>query len=144
MPWIRHLISFNPTQTARIPRKKITVEEIENTNIVELFLERGELTEFLKETDTYGNFVYVVLIYVLTFSGMRPGEGVALYERNVIRGLNQIVVSKTMSRRERCKATCELTPPKTSISIYQVDMDAKIIDMLHGVLPLSRYPLFQT
>ncbi|MDE0581511.1 site-specific integrase [Planococcus sp. A6] len=133
-----HLINKSPAAAARIPRKKVTVEDLENTKVEELFLERYELAEFLEKTDDYSNYVYAVLIYVLAFSGMRPGEAVALQETDVYRQYNQIWVSKTLFRRERQKAIYELTPPKTDTSIRKVDMDPTIISMIDSLLEYKK------
>lgn len=133
-----HLIKINPADAARVPRKKLTVEEIEQDRIADMFLEREELAEFLEETNRYGNFVYIVLIYVLTFSGARPGEAIALYERDVFRESNQIWISKTMFRRERRKEIFEVTPPKTLTSIRKVDMDPHIIAMIDELIAFKK------
>ncbi|RTQ87963.1 tyrosine-type recombinase/integrase [Lysinibacillus telephonicus] len=49
----------------------------------ELYLETDELKEFLKYTDRYRNIVYRTLIYLIAFTGMRPGEALALKTEDI-------------------------------------------------------------
>lgn len=128
------VIKVNPTASAFIPQKKITVEEIENDEIEDMYLEVDELKEFLKETDNYGNLVYVVLIYLIAFTGMRPGEAIALSEKDVFFDESQISITKTIYREKRHKDIYSLTPPKTMTSVRVVDVDEKIMDMLRKLV----------
>jgi hypothetical protein len=50
-------IEADPTTNVFIPRKKITVEEIENDTVKDMYLEVEELKLFLAEVDKYVNFV---------------------------------------------------------------------------------------
>lgn len=128
------VIKVNPTSSAFIPQKKLTVEEIENVEVEDMYLEVDELKEFLKETDNYGNLVYVVLIYLIAFTGMRPGEAIALLEKDVLFDESQISITKTIYREKRHKDIYSLTPPKTLTSVRVVDVDEKIMDMLNELI----------
>lgn len=128
------VIKADPTSGAFIPQKKLTVEEIENDKVKNMYLEVDELREFLEEIDRYSNYVYVALIYLLAFTGMRPGEAVALKERDVFLTTSQINITKTIFNEERRKGRHSTTPPKTLSSVRIVDVDEKIMDMLQEVI----------
>lgn len=133
-----NLIKDSPTEASQIPKKKITVEEIENITVIDKFLETEELREFLMATDNYGNFVYTVIIYLITFTGMRPGEAVALHEKDLLFADNTIRVTKTMYRKNRRKNEYFLTPPKTSTSIRLINVDNKIMEMIQQLLEFKK------
>ena len=57
-------IEADPTTNVFIPRKKITVEDIEKDPVKDMYLEVDKLKLFLAEVDKYVNCVYVALIYL--------------------------------------------------------------------------------
>ncbi|CAM5247275.1 Tyr recombinase domain-containing protein OS=Lysinibacillus sphaericus OX=1421 GN=LS41612_10580 PE=4 SV=1 [Lysinibacillus sphaericus] len=72
------LIEINPVDGAFVPKKKMTLEQVSGQDVSQLFLEAEELKEFLRETDQYPNIAYRTVIYTIAFTGMRPGEALAL------------------------------------------------------------------
>ncbi|WP_252503231.1 tyrosine-type recombinase/integrase [Sporosarcina sp. Marseille-Q4943] len=128
------VIKVNPTSTAFIPQKKLTVEEIENEDVESMYLEPEELGMFLRETDRYKNYVYVALLYLIAFTGMRPGEAVALREKDALFDSSQINITKTLFNEKRRKGAHSTTPPKTLTSVRVVDVDEKIMDMLQELI----------
>ncbi|MEK5070765.1 tyrosine-type recombinase/integrase [Sporosarcina sp. FSL K6-1508] len=129
-------IDADPTTNVFIPRKKITVEEIENDTVKDMYLEVEELKLFLVEVDKYVNFVYVALIYLLTFSGMRPGEAAALHKKDVLFESSQVRITKTLQYGK--KGENKIIPPKTMTAVRTVDLDKKIMSMLQQLIDYKK------
>ena len=119
---------MNPTSSAFIPLKKLTVEEIENDEVESMYLEVDELSVLLREMDKYKNYVYVALIYLIAFTGMRPGEAVALKEKDALFESSQVSITKTLFNKNRIKGDHSLTLPKTLTSVRVVDVNEKIME----------------
>lgn len=120
----------NPCEGAVIPKKSITVEEIENTPIEEKYMERHELEEFLKKVDEHGLYLDREWFYLLAFSGMRSGEMLALKWSDINFEQNEIRITKTLFNPRENMRMYELETPKTKGSIRTIEMDQKIMDML--------------
>ncbi|MFE5473443.1 hypothetical protein [Bacillus safensis] len=67
-----------PTEGAVVPKKRLTVEDIENNPIEEKYFEKEELEEFLLTVKEFGLDMDLERFYLLAFSGMRSGELCAL------------------------------------------------------------------
>src|SRR5699024_4266718 len=91
------LISENPREDAIIPKKRMTVEELENESIQSTYLDSDELDEFLIATTRIGLELDVERFYTLAFSGMRPGELCALKRSDLDFENNTIKISKTLT-----------------------------------------------
>ena len=129
---VRHkILQSNPVKGAYIPKKIKTIEEIENNEVLERFFERSELEEFLSIVATAGLPLDLEYFHVGAFSGMRPGEICALKWTDVNFELNTIKVTKTIYSKTNNIKKYELTPPKTSNSIREIEMDEGVMDMLH-------------
>ena len=72
------LIKSNPTDHFKMPKKKMEVVDIEKNNMEEVFLEKEELSHFLKITAEHGLESHVLIFTTLSYSGLRIGELVAL------------------------------------------------------------------
>lgn len=120
----------NPCEGAVIPKKSVTVEEIEKTPIEEKYMERHELEEFLKTVDEHGLYLDREWFYLLAFSGMRSGEMLALKWSDIDFERNEIRITKTLFNPRENMRMYELETPKTKGSIRTIEMDPKIMDML--------------
>lgn len=119
----------NPAIGTIIPEKTLSVEEIENTVIGEKYLNRKELSEFLKAAIDHGKPQDKEIFYLLAFSGMRSGELCSLNENTDIDfDRNSIRITKTMDSDNMRKYL--LTPPKTAGSIRTVSVDPMVMEML--------------
>ncbi|WP_096201933.1 tyrosine-type recombinase/integrase [Bacillus sp. FJAT-45350] len=126
------LIKDNPANDVVIPKKRKTVEEIENDSIEEKYLESFELEEFLQAVRAHGLDLDLERFYLLAFSGMRSGELCALKWTDLNFNTNEIRITKTLYNENNNMKTYELTPPKTEGSIRTIEIEKEIIDLLHS------------
>lgn len=64
----------SPSIGAVIPKKLLTVEDIENNSIEDEYLEHAEIEEFLTAVNKHGMDQDIERFYLLAFSGMRSDE----------------------------------------------------------------------
>ncbi len=124
------LIEINPVEATFIPKKKMTLEEVTTEETSKLYLETDELKEFLSYVDKHRNIMYRTLIYTIAFTGMRPGEAVALKYEDVDLNKKAIHINKTVYAKKSIRGDFELTPPKTFGSIRSVDIDDILVEKL--------------
>ncbi|MEC0754636.1 tyrosine-type recombinase/integrase [Bacillus haynesii] len=123
------LLKDNPVLGAAVPKKRLTVEDIENNKIEEKYLEKEELEEFLLTVKEFGLDMDLERFYLLAFSGMRSGELCALKWSDVNFETSEIRITKTIYSEKGMKGY-ELTPPKTAGSIRTIEIDAQVMEML--------------
>ncbi|MER1249814.1 site-specific integrase [Bacillus sp. C10(2022)] len=123
------LLKDNPVLGAAVPKKRLTVEEIEKNKIEEKYLEKDELEEFLFAVKKFGLDMDLERFYLLAFSGMRSGELCALKWSDVNFETSEIRITKTIYS-EKGMEGYELTPPKTAGSIRTIEIDAQVMEML--------------
>lgn len=124
------LIEMNPVEATFVPKKKMTLEEVSNEETAKLYLETDELMDFLSYADKHRNIMYRTLIYTIAFTGMRPGEAVALKYEDVDLEKKVIHINKTVYAKKSIRGDFELTPPKTFGSIRSVDIDDIVVEKL--------------
>lgn len=127
----------NPVTGVVIPKKQLTVEEIENTTVKEKFFERYELEEFLQKCLTDGLYLDKEWFYLLAFTGMRVGELCALNWTDVNFEENTIRITKTMDMPNHNMRNFKITPPKTKAAIRIIEVDEDIIAMLKSMKVLQ-------
>lgn len=120
----------NPSKGAKMPRRKLTVADIEKDEILEKYLERHELQEFLIEAKERGLENDEEAFYLLAYTGMRPGELCALTWPDAKFIEKTLRITKTLYTPDGKKGEVEITPPKTKGSIRTIDMDDFIVNML--------------
>lgn len=123
----------DPTEGSYIPKRALTVEEIEDENLEESYLERHELEEFLDAVVKHGLEGDLETFYFLAFSGTRSGEVCALKWSNINFKTTMVRITKTLYNPDNNMMKYELTPPKTKGSIRSFNMDEFIIDMLQSL-----------
>ncbi|MGE7999694.1 tyrosine-type recombinase/integrase [Lysinibacillus sp. NPDC093190] len=124
------LIEMNPVEASFIPKKKLTLEDVSNEETAKLYLETNELKEFLSYVDKHRNIMYRTLIYTIAFTGMRPGETIALKLEDVDLNKKIININKTVYAKKSIRGDFELTPPKTFGSVRSVDIDDIVVEKL--------------
>ncbi|NUU62650.1 tyrosine-type recombinase/integrase [Paenibacillus agri] len=135
---LNRLRSDNPAKGAKMPKKKLTVEDIERDVVREKYLERTELQEFLAAVETRGLDNDEEVFYLLTYSGLRPGELCALTWPDINFKTNEIRVTKTLYVPDRSGGEVEITPPKTEGSIRTFDLDDVIIEKLRNLKEVQK------
>ncbi|MCY8354570.1 site-specific integrase [Bacillus haynesii] len=120
-----NIIKSSPTDGAKIPTSKLTVEQIENKgfSIEQKYLERDELQELLTVVEQHGLFNDEAIFNTLAFTGMRVGELCALKIPDVNLKDDQIRITKTLFSPNNRMDEFELLTPKTLGSIRVIDID---------------------
>lgn len=128
---IRHkLRKDNPAADIVIPKKRLTVEEIESTEINEKYFEEDELQAFLRASVANGLENDMEWFYLMAFTGMRVGELCALKWTDVSFEEKTIRITKTMDMPNHNMREYTLTPPKTKKSIRTFDVDDELLQIL--------------
>ncbi|MFF2016272.1 tyrosine-type recombinase/integrase [Paenibacillus sp. NPDC058177] len=120
----------NPCYKVTIPKKPKTVEEIKRDAILEKYLERDEIEEFLQKAKTHGIDNDYKIFKTMLFGGMRPGEMCALEWPDVNNETYMCDIHKTIYHPTNNRYVWELTPPKNDTSVRIFDFDEIIIRML--------------
>lgn len=124
------LITEVPTDSTFIPRKRLKIVDVERSTIEKKYLNVNELKCFLEALNSYNSPVIKTILYLITFTGMRPGEAIALSPKDMDFELDTININKTVWRKNGVKNNFELTPPKTLSSIRQIDVDHFVMEMI--------------
>ncbi|MBE1556347.1 site-specific integrase [Sporosarcina limicola] len=128
---IQHKIRVdNPVLAVVIPKKILTVEEIENMTVEEQYFERYELDAFLRMTLSNGLPLDKEWFYLLAFTGMRVGEMCALKWTDIFHDSNELRITKTVDIPDHNMRKFKIMPPKTKASIRTIDIDEDILNML--------------
>lgn len=127
------LMKENPTEDVVIPKKAMTVDELENQSIEDEFFEKEELDLFLKTALEEGLNLDKEWFFTLAFSGMRPGELIALKKQDLNFNENSIRISKTLINENTNMKEYYLETTKTS-DIRIINMDENIMKMLKNLV----------
>lgn len=128
---IKHrLRNDNPASDIVIPTRRLTVEEIERTEINEKYFEEEELEAFLQAAVSFGLENDQEWFYLMAFTGMRIGEVCALKWTDVDFEEKTIRITKTMDMPNHNMRQYQLTPPKTKKSIRVVEVDEELMQLL--------------
>ncbi|MFX3673325.1 MAG: tyrosine-type recombinase/integrase [Paenisporosarcina sp.] len=123
------IIIKDPSEFAFIPKDKVTVEDIENTEIKDLFLEKEELQLFLNAAEKMNQESYVML-HTLAWTGLRAGELLALKWSDINFEKQTLSVTKTYYNPKNNTKKFELLPPKTKGSIRVIDIEEDVLEVL--------------
>lgn len=124
------LIFIDPTAYAYIPKDKLTVEDIENANVQEKYLEKDELKLFLDTARDNGEVDDHAIFFTLAWTGLRAGELVALKWRDIDFNEQTISITKTYYNPTNNTKKYELLPPKTKGSIRKIEVESEVINVL--------------
>lgn len=126
-------ITENPAIDIVVPCKEITVEELENKDILieEKYLDRSELTRFLKAVSEHGLVQEKEMFYLLAFSGFRPGEMCALKWPDFDFENNRIRITKTLLGTNRKNYIIDTPKTKKSVRVVPVDSDIMKMILIH-------------
>jgi len=124
------VIKTDPTQYARPPRKVETLEEIEKSTDIPNYLEKDELSTFLRFAHDAGmEFDYTIFL-VLAYTGIRAGELCALKWQDIDFNEQTIKISRTYYNPKNNIQDYELQPPKTKTSRRTIHVSKRVINEL--------------
>lgn len=123
------LIKNNPREGAVVPKKPVTIEELEKDSIEEKYMESEELDEFLSVVLSEGLEMDKEWFFTLAFSGMRPGELLALKKQDLDFDNNRIRITKTLINENNNMREYYLDTTKTKKARI-IDMDERVMSML--------------
>lgn len=126
------LIKVVPSEGIKRPKKKRTVEELEDTEIHKKFLEKDELFQFLEVAkNNHAPLNSFEVFTTLAYTGCRAGELLALKWSDIDFDNNTISITKTYYNPNNNKKKYQILTPKTESSIGKITVDANVIKMLH-------------
>ncbi|MDK4265608.1 site-specific integrase [Staphylococcus warneri] len=126
------LIKVLPSEGIKRPKKKRTVEELEDIEIHKKFLEKDELFQFLEVSkNNHAPLNSFEVFTTLAYTGMRAGELLALKWSDIDFENNTISITKTYYNPNNNKKKYQILTPKTESSIGKISVDANVIKMLH-------------
>lgn len=123
-------IKKDPTQYARPPRKRQTLEEIEKSDDLPKYLEKEELAEFLRFAHDAGMDDDYAIFLVLSYTGIRVGELCALKWPDINFEGTKIKIVRTYYNPDNNVVKYELLTPKTKTSIREIEVSLKVIKEL--------------
>lgn len=127
-------IKVDPTTYAEVTKDQKTVEDIENKIEIPQYLEKDELSLYLKTAIEFGEDDDYFIFLTLSYSGMRDGELCALKKSDFIRSTHEVSITKTYFSDYGRITEFELLPPKTDGSIRKTELDPIVFDALDAHL----------
>lgn len=124
------ILKSSPAEMAIMPKEKLTVEQLEKSEMEEKYLERDELKLFLEVVEKRGRPSDDMLFVMLAFTGMRVGELCALKWTDVDFDNKEFSITKTIFNIDGKKEEYKILTPKTKKSIRKISFDDKLASML--------------
>lgn len=112
------IIAVNPALNCKYPKPLITVEELERTDFFEESISKEDTLALFEEfkSDRYKYKDSYEFFMTMYYTGMRPGEVMALKFTDINFEKNEIRVTKTLFNPDDKKRGHQLLPPKTNKS----------------------------
>ncbi|WP_233135129.1 site-specific integrase [Terribacillus sp. 7520-G] len=114
----------------KLPKKQLTVEELEKEEEEVIFLEKEELAHFLNLAHSNGLEMDYLIFTLLSYTGLRIGELLALKWGDFNEKQATIRVTKTIYNRTNHFMKYQLLTPKTKGSIRTIKIDEMIVSLL--------------
>ena len=125
------LIKAMPSEGIKRPKKKVSVEELEDIEIHKKFLEKDELFKFLEVAKYHHSPQNSFEVFTtLAYTGMRAGELLALKWSDIDFENNTISITKTYYNPNNNKKHYQILTPKTESSIGKISVDPHVIQLL--------------
>jgi integrase len=124
------IIKSSPSDMAILPKHNLTIEEIEKDETEEKYLEKDELKTLIRVISKHGLPNDEVIFLLLTFTGMRVGELLALKWKDILFDTKEVGVTKTLYNLDSRKESYQLLTPKTLTSIRKITIDDQMVLLL--------------
>lgn len=132
------MIKKNPTEFIEVPKKQITVEELEQEAELPKYLEKEVLTTFLKSISKHWMDIRdYPLFYLLAYTGLRAGELSALKWTDINVEEQTISIRRSVYSEDGKVKNYKLVTPKTKGSIRTIDIDESVLIELEKYRPLQ-------
>jgi integrase len=123
------LIKKDPTEYAYVPKDIATVEEVEKDEIPN-YLEKEQLSLFLKTAEEKGLERDYPIFKLLAYTGIRVGELCALKWKDIDFEEESVSITKTYYNPINNIKKYQLVPPKTQKGKRKIDVDPSVIALL--------------
>ncbi|WP_102349604.1 tyrosine-type recombinase/integrase [Bacillus sp. Marseille-P3661] len=123
------LIKKDPTEFAYLKKDKKTIEQLEEEEIPR-YLEKEELALFLRTAREQGLELDYLMFLILSYTGIRVGELVALKWKDVDFKNQTISITKTYYNPNNNTLEYQLVTPKTRKSRRKIIVDEDVIKTL--------------
>ncbi len=125
----KRMLKINPTLNAYIKRdEQVIIEDDEEE--LPIFFEKEELLLFLNTANEKGLFMDFSIFVLLSYTGMRVGELVALKWKDIDLKKHLIRITKTYYNPDNNSRKYQIVPPKTKKSRRKIIVDEFVIDVL--------------
>jgi integrase len=121
-------IKQNPTQYAKVPKKRKTVEQLEAETEVPKYLEKEELAVFLDYAKKHGLDGDYAIFLLLAYTGIRAGELCALKWTDLKE--DTISITKTYYNPTNDIKNYTLLTPKTITSKRKIELSSTVLNEL--------------
>ncbi|MBT2644773.1 site-specific integrase [Bacillus sp. ISL-41] len=123
------LIKKDPTEFAYVKKDKKTIEQLEEEELPK-YLEKEELALFLKTAKEHGLEHDYLVYLILSYTGIRVGELVALKWKDIDFVNHTVSITKTYYNPRNNALEYQLVTPKTRKSRRKIIVDEEVIDAL--------------
>lgn len=124
------LIKNDPSQFATVPKTVKSIEELEAEEEVTKYLEKEELSLFLKTAKAKGLDKDYPVFLLLAYTGMRVGEMCALKWKDIDFTEGTVNITKTYYNPTNNVKKYKLLPPKTKTSKRKITIDDMVLEEL--------------
>ena len=122
-------IKKDPTEYAYLKKDKKTIEQLEEEEIPK-YLEKEELALFLNTAREHGLELDYLMFLILSYTGIRVGELIALKWKDIDFVNHTISITKTYYNEKNNTFQYQLLPPKTRKSRRKLIVDEEVIHTL--------------
>lgn len=123
------IIKKDPTEFAYLKKDKKTIEQLEEEEVPK-YLEKEELALFLNTAKNQGLELDYLMFLILSYTGIRVGELVALKWKDIDFVNQTISITKTYYNPNNNTVQFQLVTPKTKKSRRKVVVDEEVIKAL--------------
>jgi integrase len=124
------LIKKDPTEFSYVPKDAKSVEDLENEEEIVKYLEKEELSLFLRMAKRKGLERDYPIFMLLAYTGMRVGELCALKWKDVDFEEGTIAITKTLYNPQNNIRKYRLVTPKTASAKRVIDVDRSVLTLL--------------